>query len=154
MVLGYLPATINTLTFKNLKDLTNLNVTSYDNLQTFVCQNSIVDALEIIKTAISTLKTVSITGIDWNLENTDLLKKLAKLSGIDENGITIDQSVLTGTIHIPVMRQQEYKDFVGTDDEPGIWTNLTITYDSMIAQFKVSFLNDDCNRYCNAMRKN
>lgn len=105
-----------------------------------------MDALEIIKTAISTLKTVSITGIDWNLENTDLLKKLAKLGGIDENGITIDQSVLTGTIHIPVMRQQEYKDFVGTDDEPGIWTNLTITYDSMIAQFKVSFLNDDSNK--------
>nr|DAT03820.1 MAG TPA: INTERNALIN B BINDING, LEUCINE RICH REPEAT.2A [Caudoviricetes sp.] len=143
---AYLPATINTLTFKNLKDLTNLNVASYDNLQTFVCQNSIVDALEIIKTTISTLKTVSITGIDWNLENTDLLKKLAKLGGIDENGITIDQSVLTGTIHIPVMRQQEYKDFVGTDDEPGIWTNLTITYDSMIAQFKVSFLNDDSNK--------
>ena len=44
------------------------------------------------------------------------------------------------------MRQQEYKDFVGTDDEPGIWTNLTITYDSMIAQFKVSFLNDDSNK--------
>lgn len=105
-----------------------------------------MDALEIIKTTISTLKTVSITGIDWNLENTDLLKKLAKLGGIDENGITIDQSVLTGTIHIPVMRQQEYKDFVGTDDEPGIWTNLTITYDSMIAQFKVSFLNDDSNK--------
>lgn len=143
---AYLPDTINTLTFKNLKDLTNLNIASYDNLQTFVCQNSIVDALKIIKTAISTLKTVSITGIDWDLENTDILKKLAKLGGIDDNGIAIDQSVLTGSIHVPVMRQQEYKDFVGTDDNPGIWTNLTITYDSMIAQFKVSFLNDDSKK--------
>lgn len=139
----YLPATINTLTFKNLKDLTNLNITSYNNLQTFVCQNSVVDALTILNKSINTLRTVSITGIAWNLDSTDLLKKLAKLGGIDDNGATTDQSVLTGTIHVPVMRQQEYKEFVGTEDEPGIWSDLTLTYDSMIVQFKVTFLNDD-----------
>lgn len=140
---AYLPATINTLTFKNLKDLTNLNVASYDNLQTFVCQNSIIDALAILKESIDTLRTVSITGIDWNLDNTDLLKQLAKLGGIDDNGATTEQSVLTGSVHVPVTRQQEYKEFVGTEDEPGIWPDLTLTYDSMIVQFKVSFLNDD-----------
>lgn len=140
---AYLPATINTLTFKNLKDLTNLNVASYDNLQTFVCQNSIIDALAILKESIDTLRTVSITGIDWNLDNTDLLKQLAKLGGIDDNGATTEQSVLTGSVHVPVMRQQEYKEFVGTEDEPGIWPDLTLPYDSMIVQFKVSFLNDD-----------
>lgn len=139
----YLPATINTLTFKNLKDLTNLNIASYNNLQTFVCQNSVVDALTILNKSINTLRTVSITGIAWNLDSTDILKKLAKLGGIDDNGVTTDQSVLTGTIHVPVMRQQEYKEFVGTEDEPGIWSDLTLTYDSMIVQFKVTFLNDD-----------
>lgn len=140
---AYLPATINTLTFKNLKDLTNFQVASYNNLQTFVCQNSIVDALDIVNKSINTLRTVSITGIAWNLDSTDLLKKLAKLGGIDDNGATTDQSVLTGTIHVPVMRQQEYKEFVGTENEPGIWSDLTLTYDSMIVQFKVTFLNDD-----------
>ena len=143
---AYLPATINTLTFKNLMDLTNLQIASYDNIQTFVCQNSIVDALAILKESIDTLRTVSITGIDWNLDNTDLLKKLAKLGGIDDNGATTEQSVLTGSVHVPVMRQQEYREFVGTEDIPGIWSDLTLTYDSMIEQFKVSFLNDDTDK--------
>lgn len=143
---AYLPDTINTLTFKNLMDLTNLQIASYDNIQTFVCQNSIVDALAILKESIDTLRTVSITGIDWNLDNTDLLKKLAKLGGIDDNGATTEQSVLTGSVHVPVMRQQEYREFVGTEDEPGIWSDLTLTYDSMIEQFKVSFLNDDASK--------
>lgn len=140
---AYLPETINTLTFKNLKDLTDLKVASYKNLETFVCQNSIVDALTIINTAIETLRTISITGISWNLDDTSLLKKLAKLNGIDDNGSTTDKSVLSGSIHVPVMRAQEYKEFVGSEDEPGIWSDLELTYDSMIAQFKVSFVNDD-----------
>ena len=61
------PSSINTLTLKNLKDLTDLKVAGYDNLQTFVCQNSIVDALAILNAAINTLRTVTITGISWIL---------------------------------------------------------------------------------------
>lgn len=138
-----LPSSINTLTLKNLKDLTDLKVAGYDNLQTFVCQNSIVDALAILNAAINTLRTVTITGISWNLDDTTLLLKLAKLTGIDDNGATTEQSVLTGTVHVPVVRQQEYKEFVGSEDEPGIWTDLVLTYDSIITQFKVTFINDD-----------
>lgn len=118
-------------------------VAGYDNLQTFVCQNSIVDALAILNAAINTLRTVTITGISWNLDDTTLLLKLAKLTGIDDNGATTEQSVLTGTVHVPVVRQQEYKEFVGSEDEPGIWTDLVLTYDSIITQFKVTFINDD-----------
>lgn len=138
-----LPSSINTLTLKNLKDLTDLKVAGYDNLQTFVCQNSIVDALAILNAAINTLRTVTITGISWNLDDTTLLLKLSKLAGIDDNGATTEQSILTGSVHIPVVRQQEYKEFVGSEDEPGIWTDLVLTYDSIITQFKVTFINDD-----------
>lgn len=138
-----LPSSINTLTLKNLKDLTDLKVAGYDNLQTFVCQNSIVDALAILNAAINTLRTVTITGISWNLDDTTLLLKLSKLSGIDDNGATTEQSILTGSVHIPVVRQQEYKEFVGSEDEPGIWTDLVLTYDSIITQFKITFINDD-----------
>lgn len=138
-----LPSSINTLTLKNLKDLTDLKVAGYDNLQTFVCQNSIVDALAILNAAINTLRTVTITGISWNLDDTTLLLKLSKLAGIDDNGATTEQSILTGSVHIPVVRQQEYKEFVGSEDEPGIWTDLVLTYDSIITQFKITFINDD-----------
>ena len=138
-----LPSSINTLTLKNLKDLTDLKVAGYDNLQTFVCQNSIVDTLAILNAAINTLRTVTITGISWNLDDTTLLLKLSKLAGIDDNGATTEQSILTGSVHVPVVRQQEYKEFVGSEDEPGIWTDLVLTYDSIITQFKITFINDD-----------
>lgn len=79
----------------------------------------------------------------WNLDDTTLLLKLSKLAGIDDNGATTEQSILTGSVHVPVVRQQEYKEFVGSEDEPGIWTDLVLTYDSIITQFKVTFINDD-----------
>lgn len=140
---AHLPETINTLTFKNLKDLTDLKVASYDALEVFVCQNSNIDSLSILKASINTLRTVTITGISWNLEDSTLLKKLSKLSGIDDNGSTVEQSILTGTIHLPVIREQEYREYVGTGDIPGIWPDLEITYDSIIVQYKVTFVNDD-----------
>lgn len=56
--------------------------------------------------------------------------------------LLISQS-FTGSVHVPVVRQQEYKEFIGTEEEPGIWTDLVLTYDSIITQFKVTFVNDD-----------
>ena len=59
---------------------------------------------------LNTLRTRNNSGISWNLDDTTLLLKLAKLTGIDDNGATTEQSVLTGTVHVPVVRQQEYKE--------------------------------------------
>ena len=140
---AYLPATINTLTFKDLQNLTDLVIPSYENLETFICRNSKIDALSIIKKAIKSLKTVTVTGINWNLDNTDILKVLAKLSGKDENEFNTDHSVLTGTIHIPVIRDQELKEYIGTDEQKGIWSNLEISYDSLIVQYKITCVNAD-----------
>lgn len=140
---AYLPSTINTLAFKDLQELTDLVLPSYENLETFVCRNSVVNALDIIKKSIKTLKTVTVTGINWNLENTNILKVLAKLTGKDENEFNTDHSILTGTIHLPVIRDQELKEYIGTDEEKGIWTELEITYDSLIVQFKITCVNAD-----------
>lgn len=140
---AYLPVTINTLAFRDLQYLTDLVVPSYENLETFICRNSNIDSLGIIQKAINSLKTVTVTGINWNLENSEILKLLAKLTGKDENEFNTDHSVLTGTIHVPVIRDQELKEFVGTDEKKGIWPDLKITYDSLIQQFAVTFVNDD-----------
>ena len=140
---AYLPSTINTLTFRDLQNLTDLVIPSYENLETFICRNSKVDALGIIQKAIKSLKTVTVTGINWNLENTDILKTLSKLSGKDENEFNTEHSVLTGTIHVPVIRNQELLEYVGNDTQKGIWTGLEITYDSLIVQYKITCVNAD-----------
>lgn len=140
---AYLPSTINTLTFRDLQNLTDLVIPSYENLETFICRNSKVDALGIIQKAIKSLKTVTVTGINWNLENTDILKVLSKLTGKDENEFNTEHSVLTGTIHVPVIRNQELLEYVGNDTQKGIWTGLEITYDSLIVQYKITCVNAD-----------
>lgn len=140
---AYLPSTINTLTFRDLQNLTDLVIPSYENLETFICRNSEVDALGIIQKAIKSLKTVTVTGINWNLENTDILKVLSKLTGKDENEFNTEHSVLTGTIHVPVIRNQELLEYVGNDTQKGIWTGLEITYDSLIVQYKITCVNAD-----------
>ena len=140
---AYLPSTINALTFRDLQNLTDLVIPSYENLETFICRNSKVDALGIIQKAIKSLKTVTVTGINWNLENTDILKVLSKLTGKDENEFNTEHSVLTGTIHVPVIRNQELLEYVGNDTQKGIWTGLEITYDSLIVQYKITCVNAD-----------
>lgn len=140
---AYLPSTINTLTFRDLQNLTDLVIPSYENLETFICRNSKVDALGIIQKSIKSLKTVTVTGINWNLENTDILKTLSKLTGKDENEFNTEHSVLTGTIHVPVIRNQELLEYVGNDTQKGIWTGLEINYDSLIVQYKITCVNAD-----------
>lgn len=111
-----------------------------------------VNALDIIKKSIKTLKTVTVTGINWNLENTNILKVLAKLTGKDENEFNTDHSILTGTIHLPVIRDQELKEYIGTDEEKGIWTELEITYDSLIVQYKITCVNADNTKIYGCVR--
>ena len=140
---AYLPDTINTLTFRDLQNLTDLVIPSYNNLETFICRDSKIDSLGIIQKAINSLRTVTVTGINWNLENTNILKVLAKLFGKDENEFNTDHSVLTGIIHVPVIRDQELKEYIGTENQKGIWPDLEIIYDSLIVQRKITCVNDD-----------
>ena len=128
---------INAITMKNLIYLTTLDITSLDKLTTLRVENcNTIDLLTMLSSA-PNLNRVRIVGINWNLDDTYLLEKLYALSGIDNNGYNTDKSVLTGKVHVPVIRQQqlyEYQD---------VWSDLEITFDTMIEQYAVSFMNVD-----------
>lgn len=133
---AHLPA-ISSLTAKKLLNLTDLTINSYDNITTISIDDCpTIPAKDIIEKSLN-LNRLRLTGIQWNLENDDLLKRLVKLSGIDESGYNTPTSVLTGSIHVPIMRQQELADYKEA------WKDLDITYDSLITQYTVSFLNYD-----------
>lgn len=133
---AHLPA-IASLTGKNLYRLTDLTIASYANLTTLSLDNcNTLDAKDIINKATG-LARVRVTGINWELDDTTLLDRLAKMTGIDDNGYNSVHSVLMGTVHIPVMRQQRLDEFAE------LWPDLEITYDSIITQFKVTFVNDN-----------
>lgn len=103
-------------------------------------------AYEIVRQA-SGLKTLRLTGINWTLDSTSLLNRLMTLEGCDSAGVEIEQSVLTGTAHITELRSQELAKFQAT------WPDLKITYDTLIQQYAVSFLNYDGTKILNKSTK-
>ena len=131
-----LPA-ITALSAKNLSYLTDLDVTSYDNLTTLTVENcSTLDIINIFGLA-ENLNRVRITGIDWILSDDTLLDRIYRMSGIDKNGYNIGQSVLAGKVHVPVIRQQQLIDYKKA------WSDLEVTFDTMIEQYPVTFKNYD-----------
>lgn len=131
-----LPA-VNAITMKNLIYLSNIYVSSYDKLATFRVENcNTIDILSIINSS-PNLNRVRIIGVNWNLENTSILERLYRLYGIDNAGYNVDKSVLSGSAYVPVIRQKLLADYNEA------WTDLTISYDTLITQFTVTFQNDD-----------
>lgn len=133
---AHLPA-IASLTANNLYRLEDLTISDYGNITTLSIENCpAIDESALIDKSVN-LTRLRLSGIDWTLETAERLDRLAKLAGIDENGYNTLTSVLSGKVYIPVMRQQKL------DYYKAIWPNLEIRYDTLITQYKVTFLNDD-----------
>ena len=131
-----LPA-ISSMTMRNLVYLTNLDIVSLDKLTTLTVEEcDVIDIKSIIEQA-ENLNRVRITGIEWTLEDTTLLEKIYDMYGIDKNGYNITQSVLAGKVHVPVIRQQQLLDYQNA------WSDLEITFDTVITQYPVTFKNAD-----------
>lgn len=131
-----LPA-LTSMTMKNLTYLTDLDIISYDKFNTLIIENcNTVDVKYILEQA-TNINRVRIVGIDWSLENTDLLDKIYAMFGVDKNGYNVSQSVLTGKVHVPVIKQQKLYDYQAA------WSDLEITFDTMVEQYAVTFKNDN-----------
>ena len=124
---AYLPASITQLQMENLYFLKTLEVESYANLTDLTIRNcsDAVDALDIINQA-PKLNRLRLTNINWDLLNTDLLNQLLKID-----------SVLTGYVHVPSIRQTE------RDAYAEAWPELTVEADGAITQYVVTFNNYD-----------
>ena len=133
-----LPA-INSLTMKNLIYLATLDITDFSKLTTLTVENcNTVDLVTILDSA-ANVNRVRIIGVDWSLEDTSLLERLYGMKGIDKNGYNADISVVTGKVHVPVIRQQQLLNYQDA------WSDLEIIADTIIEQFAVTFMNADGN---------
>ena len=129
---------VGSLSMKNLSYLVDdcFEATSYDNLSRLVAEHSKLDLIELISNS-PNLYQVRLVGVDWVLNDTSLLDRLYKLSGVTSTGMNIDQSVIVGTVRVPVVRQQQLYNYTLA------WPDLTIIPETVIEQFAVSFVNDD-----------
>lgn len=137
---AYLPDVVS-LTAKNLNYLQEFEVAGYDNLQTLVIENTpFIDSYEIVDAA-KALKTLRLVGMNWdssyNFADSSILERLLKLRGIGNDGYETAVSVLAGLFHSAVIRQQQLANYKAA------WRDLEITYNTLIEQFPVTFVNDD-----------
>lgn len=131
-----LPA-INAMTMRNLLYLANLDITSLDKLTTLTIENcDTVDVKTMLESA-PNVNRVRITGIDWTLEDTTLLESIYEMKGIDKDGYNTTKSILSGTVYVPVIRQQQLYDYMEA------WSDLELKYGTMIEQFTATFVNED-----------
>lgn len=129
-----LPA-VNAISAVDLSMLVTLSVASWNNLQTFHVENCpAINTLQIVKTATG-IKRLRLTGINWSLENTDLLDRLLKVAGLDEANHNTDVSVLTGTVTVPIMRQLLMEAYNAA------WSDLILKYSTLVPQYTVIFRN-------------
>lgn len=133
---AHLPA-VTSITGNNLHQLTDFIIESYDKLVTLSLDNcTTLDEIDIVNKA-KNLTRIRLTNIEWNLPDTTLLDRLAKMAGIDDSGYNTATSVLTGHVYVPVMKEQLLVQY------NKMWPDLNITYDTIIEQFTVTFVNDD-----------
>ncbi len=124
---AHLPDTINTLTMRNLNDLTDFQAT-LTQLESLTLQGGTLDSLDIVQKTIETLRVLYLYDIDWTVTDTTLLNRLLKLFF----------SLLSGHVYISgQIRQQELLKYAQS------WNDLEVTYDSsqLVTQYLVTFVN-------------
>lgn len=143
----YLPA-ITSLTAKNLNYIEDFNIESYINLQTLVVENTpAIDVYEIVDTTLdiqtslpedsARLNVLRLVGINWSLENAEVLDDVILLRGQNSDGGESGQSVLAGAVFVPTIKQKQLEDYNAA------WPDLEIAYNTRINQFPVTFVNYD-----------
>lgn len=129
---------VSSLSARSLRSLAELTFTGYEKLRTLRIEDCpTIDILDIVTKATG-LTRVRILGIDWTLQSTDLLDRLVTAAGLDESDHNLAQSVLTGAVYVPVMRQSKLNAYMEA------WSpELSMTYGTLIQQYLVTFQNYD-----------
>lgn len=141
------PASVNMRNLYNISD-EGFSLESYENLSTIrMEQCSGIDSLALINRAVN-LARLRLLGIDWAIAETDVLNRLLKLAGLDENdhNLEIDPekpqsgSVLTGEVLVSgAIRNQELSNYAAR------WTELKINYNpqNLVTQYLATYVNKD-----------
>lgn len=134
--IAQLPA-VTALAMRNLIYLTDFDVSSFDNLTTLIAENCSTINIQNVLAQGTNINRVRIIGINWTLDDTTLLEKIYAMAGVDKSGYNIAQSVLSGKVHVASIKQKQLENYKLA------WPDLEITYNTLVAQYTVKFLNQD-----------
>lgn len=138
--IAHLPA-ITSLNAKNLSYIEDFQVSSFENMQTLVVENTpAIDTYSYVNSS-PNLTNVRLIGIDWGTDegitDSSILSRLLKLAGIDNSGYNTPVAIIMGAFYSPVMKQKLLAEYVEA------WPDLSISYSTLVVQYTVTFINDD-----------
>ena len=141
-------AQLNPLRQLIARDLTALEIFSMEttNLQTLWLENCPIIDEKAMLIAATGLTRGRVIGVNWTLDNTALLNRLAGLAGIDGTGENADTFVLTGSVHVSMISGDDLTALSAAFPE------LEITYDTEIPSYTVTFKAADGTTTVNTQR--
>lgn len=113
----HLPATVTSLVIQNHNQLTDLSLPSYANLSTLRLEGVNIETLNVpaILKGMPNNSRVRLIGIDWTMNSVEdiyeLYDKLDTFRGLDENGGSLDNAVVSGTIHVDMVSNYDLEKF-------------------------------------------
>lgn len=135
---AHLPPTINTLTMRNLNNLTDFQAT-LEALETLTLQGGTLNSLDVVRDCIDTLRVLYLYNIDWTGSNS--LSDTALLNSI----YNLFYSVLTGNVYVSgAIRNQEILGYTTS------WPDLSVAYDpiNLVPQHLVTYVNANGDKLC------
>lgn len=136
----HLPATIKTIELRNLRDITNFDVDSYDALEELVVEYSAIDTLEIVSDAYDTLTKLRLKGIEWTFSGATAAEKATNAIALLDAIYPLADSVLEGTINMGQVKERDRTKYI--DNKWGVNLVLSGTF---ITQYQVTFIDDGNN---------
>jgi hypothetical protein len=137
---AHLPS-ITSLSMKNLNYIEDFVVDTYDNLQTLIVENTPnINTYNMVNNA-PLLKIVRLINLNWDstyhIKDASIFDRLLTMGGVDSSGYETDLSVLSGDAHVAVIKEQQVHNYQEA------WSDLDVTYDTLILQYPVTFMNAD-----------
>ena len=149
-----LPALSSLFSIKDLSYLKDIDIDSLGNLKGLIIENCDFSTLEnfvindVIYDSVNeltflnnapSLNRVRLTGVDWNLETTDILERLysSSIGGYNANGDETTQAYLSGKVYVQVIKEYDMYKYQER------WPDLEIIAGTTIRQVPVYFNNYD-----------
>ena len=140
---------VASLVMKGLRMLQTFDMESYSSLASLIVEDSpAVDSYELTKSA-ANLTRVRLLDIDWKVPTAayEVLMRLHKAHGIDDDGYDTDYGTLTGAVYFSSISASRYENIVKAIPE------ITFTYGDYLEEFTVKFQNYDGTEYPDATQK-
>lgn len=148
----HLPDTIASLILQNLTRLTDLDLAGIRNITTLRVENTPAadDIAPQIVNQMPANSRIRLTGIHWELETDDILRKLLTMRGLDEYGNNTPTAVVTGRVNVPSISSallmeinEAFPELVVVANDKPLYLISFLDYDNSVLYRQVVAEGDD-----------